>query len=55
MKTLGLNHPEITSQPLLAQAEVIPGAWIGLRIAALLLWLSGWKSPALAELFGVSG
>jgi transposase len=54
MKTLELNHPEITRQSLLALAEAIPGAWIGLRIAALLLWLSGWKSPALAELFGVS-
>lgn len=54
MKALTLNHPEITRQALLAQAESIPGAWIGIRLAALLLWLSGWKSPAIAQLFGVS-
>ena len=54
MKTLELNHPEITRQALLAQADSLPGAWIGIRIAALLLWLSGWKSPAIAQLFGVS-
>jgi transposase len=54
MKALTLNHPEITRQSLLAQADSIPGAWIGIRIATLLLFLSGWKSPALAQLFGVS-
>ena len=54
MKALTLSHPEITRQALLAQAEASAGAWIGSRIAALLLWLAGWKSPALAELFGVS-
>ena len=54
MKALTLDPPEITRQSLLAQAEAIPGAWIGLRIAALLLWLSGWKAPALSALFGGS-
>ena len=54
MKALTLNHPEMTRQSLLAQADSIPGAWIGIRIAALLLWLSGWKSTAISELFGVS-
>ena len=54
MKALTLNHPDITRQSLLAQADCIPGAWIGIRIAALLLWLSGWKSPAISELFGGS-
>lgn len=54
MKALTLNHSEITRQSLLAQADAIPGAWVGIRLAALLLWLAGWKSPALAELFGVS-
>ena len=37
MKALTLNHPEITRQSLLAQADSIPGAWIGIRIATLLL------------------
>ena len=54
MKALTLEHPEITRQSLLAQADSIPGAWMGIRLAALLLWLSGWKSPAIAQLFGVS-
>lgn len=54
MKALTFHHSEITRQSLLAKADVIAGAWIGIRIAALLLWLSGWKSTAIAELFGVS-
>ena len=54
MKALTVSHPELTRQALLAQADAIPGAWIGIRIAALLLWLAGWKAPAVAELFGVS-
>ena len=54
MKALTLKHSEMTRQSLLAQADAIPGAWIGIRIAALLLWLSGWKSSAIAQLFGVS-
>ena len=54
MKAFTLNHPAITRQALLAQADTIAGAWIGIRIAALLLWLAGWKSTAIAELFGVS-
>ena len=54
MKALTLHHPEITRPSLLAKADSIAGAWIGIRIAALLLLLSGWKSTAIAELFGVS-
>ena len=54
MKALTLHHSELTRQGLLAKADVIAGAWIGIRIAALLLWLAGWKSTAIAELFGVS-
>ena len=54
MKPLTLHNSEITRQALLAKAEAIAGAWVGIRIAALLLWLAGWKSTAIAELFGVS-
>lgn len=54
VKALRLIHPEITRQALLAKVDTIEGAWIGIRIAALLLWLAGWKSTAIAELFGVS-
>ena len=54
MKALTLHHAELTRQALLAKADVIAGAWIGIRIAALLLGLAGWKSTAIAQLFGVS-
>ena len=54
MKPLTLHNSEITRQALLVKAEAIAGAWVGIRIAALLLWLAGWKSTAIAELFGVS-
>ena len=54
MKALTLDPSEITRAALLAKADTLPGAWVGLRIAALLLVLAGWKSTAIAELFGVS-
>ena len=54
MKALSLTNTQITRQHLLDVAETIPGAWIGLRIAALLLLLSGWKSTDIASLFGLS-
>lgn len=54
MKALTLQNSELTRPALLAKADVIAGAWIGIRIAALLLWLAGWKSSAIGELFGVS-
>ena len=54
MKPLALCHPELTRDALLSLAEVIPGAWVGIRIAAFLLMLTGWKSTQVAELFGLS-
>ena len=54
MKALSLNNTQITRERLLVMAEEIPGAWIGIRIAALLLLLSGWKSTNIASLFGLS-
>src|SRR5208283_2041786 len=54
MKPLTLSHPGLTRDALLSLAEVIPGAWVGIRIAAFLLMLTGWKSTQLAELFGLS-
>lgn len=43
MKALTIKHSEITRESLLMMAEDIRGAWIGIRIAACLLFLSGWK------------
>jgi transposase len=54
MKPLKLTHPSITQKALLRKAESIPGAWNGIRIAALLLLLRGWKSTAISRLFGIS-
>src|SRR4030067_3851989 len=54
MKPLTTTNKEITREALLAMAEKIEGAWIGLRIAGLLLILSGWKSTAVAKLFNLS-
>ena len=54
MKALTLDHPDLTRAKLLALAETIPGAWLGLKIAALLLLLAGWKPAVVTALFGVS-
>lgn len=54
MRTLSIQHSSITRESLLQMAETVPGAWIGIRIAAYLLILSGWKSSQVAELFGLT-
>ena len=54
MNPLKITHASITEKALLRKAESIPGAWNGIRIAALLLFLKGWKSSAISQLFGVS-
>jgi transposase len=54
MKALTLSHQELTREALLRKAEEIPGAWVGIRIAALLLVSAGWKSTQIADLFGLS-
>lgn len=54
MKPLQIIHHEVTREALLQQAEIIKGAWIGIRIAGLLLLLSGWRSTAVAKLFNLS-
>jgi transposase len=54
MNPLTVTHSSITEKALLRKAESIPGAWNGIRIAALLLVLKGWKSSAISQLFGVS-
>lgn len=54
MKSLEITNKSVTREALLKMAEKIPGAWIGLRIAAIILILEGWKSTQVAELFDVS-
>jgi len=54
MKPLRITNPEVTEEKLLQRATLIPGAWAGIRIAALLLMLRGWRSTAVGNLFGLS-
>jgi transposase len=54
MKALTLDHPRLTREALLRLADRTPGAWVGIRIAVLLLILAGWKSARAAELFGLT-
>ena len=54
MKALSVCNMAVTREALLRMAEEIPGAWIGLRIAAMLLVLEGWKSTQIARLFAVA-
>ena len=54
MKPLTITNEAVTREALLELAEKIPGAWVGIRIAALLLLLEGWKSSQIARLFGLT-
>ncbi len=54
MKALIVTNEGVTRRALLEMAEKVPGAWIWLRIAAIVLLLRGWTSTQVAELFDVS-
>ena len=54
MKPLAITNKTVTREALLQMAEKIPGAWIGFRIAAILMILQGWRSTQIAELFDVT-
>ncbi len=54
MKALRIEQPEVTREKLLALARQVPGAWIGLKIAALLLVLEGQHPGWISALFGLS-
>ena len=49
-----MKHPEQTRRRLLALAEEIPGAWIGLKIAGLLLVVEGQRPVWIADVLGLS-
>lgn len=52
--TLTLTHPAAKKERLLALAEEIPGAWIGIKIAALLLILEGQRPGWISEVLGLT-
>jgi transposase len=54
MKALAVTNKTVSREGLLQMAEKVPGAWVGIRIAAVLLMLDGWKSTRVATLFGIS-
>lgn len=51
---LTLTHAAAKKEKLLALAEEIPGAWIGVKIAALLLVLEGQRPGWIAEVLGLT-
>ena len=54
MKSLTLTHATATRKRLLSLAEEIPGAWIGIKISALLLLLEGQRTGWINEFFGLN-
>src|SRR3970040_1806147 len=52
--TLQLTHPDATQARLIALAREIPGAWVGIKIAALLLLLEGQRPGWIAEVLGLT-
>lgn len=54
MKALILHHPEATRVRLLSLAEEIPGAWVGIKIAGLLLLLEGQRSGWITDVLGLT-
>jgi transposase len=54
MRALTVTNRAVTREVLLRKAEKVPGAWVGLRIAAMLLVLEGWRSTDVARLLHVA-
>jgi len=54
MKALALTHPEATREKLVGLAKQVPGAWAGLKIAALLLVLEGQRPGQVNASLGLS-
>ena len=54
MKKLTLDHPELIRRRLLDLAEKVPGARIGIKIAALLLVLEGQRPGWITQVLGLT-
>jgi transposase len=54
MRALSITNSAASRDRLLKMAEATPGAWMGIRIAAILLILKGWNCSQVAELFDLS-
>jgi len=54
MKRLSLDHPDLIRAQLLDLAQKAPGAWVGIRIAALLLVVEGQRSGWITQVLGLT-
>jgi transposase len=54
MNSSDITHSKVTQEGLVAFAKSIPGAWVGLRIAAILLILEGQRPGWTADVLGLS-
>lgn len=54
MISTDITHAEVNKERLVAFAKSIPGAWIGLKIAALLLLLEGQRPGWTAQVLGLT-
>jgi len=52
--TLMVQHPEASRERLLAYARQVPGAYVGMKIAALLLTLEGQRPGWITETLGLT-
>jgi transposase len=54
MEPIDIHHSEVTQESLMALAKDIPGAWMGLKIAALLLIVEGQRPGWTARVLGLT-
>jgi transposase len=54
MEPIDIHHPEVTRESLVSFAKDIPGAWMGLKIAALLLIVEGQRPGWTAKVLGLT-
>ena len=54
MKALSITRDDVTPEALLRLAMETPGAWLGVKIAVMILVRAGYRPTALTALFGIS-
>jgi transposase len=54
MEPVDIQHPEVTRDSLVAFAKSLPGAWLGLKVAALLLIVEGQRPGWTAQVLGLT-
>jgi len=54
MRALAITRADVTPEALLRLAATTPGAWLGVKIAVVLLVRAGHRPSALTALFGIS-